>query len=124
MLLDTWAWVELFSGSPKGRALRRRLDGLSLFVSVLSLAELAAWCTRNGRESAGYLKAVKRAASVVHLDEETAEDAGNALPELRKRAPGIGMIDALLYAQAVGFGIPFLTGDPHFKRLEGVHFVN
>lgn len=123
MLLDTWAWVEMFSGSAKGRALRRTLGGLSLFVSVLSLAELSAWCARNGRDSSPYLKAVKRAASVIHLDEETAEAAGNALPRLRKRAHGIGMIDALIYAQAVGLGVQLVTGDPHFKRLEGVEFV-
>ena len=92
-------------------------------MSVLSLAEVSDWCTRNGADPLKHLVQMKRIASVLTVNEEIAEKAGSSLKLLRSKAAGIGMIDAIIYSQAATAGMKVLTGDPHFENLQGVEFI-
>ncbi len=123
MLVDSWAWVEMFERTPLGIAARRAIQGKELHTSVLSVAEVSNWCAREDRDPDEYVDAIKKASTLLFFDAEMAQEAGTKLSHLRKISPGMGMIDALIYAQAVSAGLPLLTGDPHFKNLPGVQFV-
>ena len=123
MLLDTWAWVEMFERSPAGARIRGRLKGAGVYASVLSLAEIAFWCERNGKRPKAYTGAVKKAAAILDATPQACETAGRNLLKMRKLSPGIGMIDAIIYAQAVTNGIELVTGDAHLKPLPGVAFI-
>ena len=123
MLIDSWAWVEMFKESSKGIRIRKLIENFPLSVSALTLAEIADWCVRNSKDPASYLNAIKENASILIVDPETAEKAGRSLNSLRKLSSGIGMVDAILYSQAVAVQMPFLTGDPHFKEFDNVLFI-
>ena len=123
MLIDSWVWVELFEGSQKGAKARELMRGEKLYASALTLAEIAFWCMRSDRNPKQYLDAIKSNAVILSVDEITAETAGRVLANLRKKAPGMGMVDAILYVQAIASGVPLLTGDEHFKNLDGVQFI-
>jgi len=47
MLLDTSAWIELFQGTEKGKAVGEITNGKILYVSILTIAELKLWALRN-----------------------------------------------------------------------------
>ncbi len=123
MFLDTWSWVEFFRGTEKGAIVRDMIDGKKLCTSILTLAEIANWCARNGLDRIGYIKEITETATIINLDEHRATEAGSRLVEWRKIANEMGLIDALIYTQAVCAGMPLLTGDPHFKKLANVEFV-
>ncbi len=124
MILDSWAWVEYFLGSPSGKKVRQFILGKDLCCSVLSIAEVADWCVRNGLDSRKYLETITALATVLVFDSEMAEKAGNSLAGLKRNSPGIGMVDAIIYAQALSAGLLLVTGDRHFEGLPGVHFVD
>ncbi|HII53830.1 hypothetical protein AUJ13_03860 [Candidatus Micrarchaeota archaeon CG1_02_49_24] len=90
----------------------------------MSLAELACWLERNHATAPeAYINTVKESSTILDITEEIATGAGKNLCELRKTAPDFGMIDAIIYTQAASSGIQLLTGDPHFKKLANVEFV-
>lgn len=123
VLVDSWAWIEAFSQTPKSAAAREELEKGNLLTSTLALAEVAWWCSRNGKDPKPYLNAIKENATILGVEPEVAEMAGNQLLRLRKAAPGIGMVDAIIYLTARAENLPFLTGDPHFRNLPGVEFI-
>jgi len=123
VLVDSWAWIELFKKSPSCHEIERLLRGRKLFASVLSLAEVAHWCSRNFVPAEEYLKAIKENATILFVHDEIAGEAGIRLSRLKNISPGFGMIDSIIYTQAISTGLPLLTGDPHFKNLPGVEFI-
>ncbi len=124
MLLDSWAWVEILTDSPKGRAIRRLMSRTQAYASSLSLAEIAFWCKRSGKDPDQYLGAMKDAAAVIDVYPGICEIAGKSLQALRQASPGIGMIDAIIYSQALASGLTLVTGDKHFRGLPNVEFVS
>jgi predicted nucleic acid-binding protein len=123
MLVDSWAWIEVFEDSDTGRKAADMMEGKGLHVSILTLAELANWCVKGGKSPSPYLHAIRKNCAILPLNEEEAELAGSSLKGLRQKAPGIGIVDALIYTQAVSKGMQVLTGDPHFKSLPEVVFL-
>lgn len=123
MLLDSWAWIELFEDAKNAGIIREEIAGRQAFTSVLNLAEVSVWCARNNKDSRPYLQAIKENSIILSLDWQIAEKAGSVLVELRKKSSGIGLIDAMIYSQAAANGMPVLTGDPHFINLPNVKFI-
>lgn len=123
LLIDSWAWIEYFRGTPEGGLVKQLIQGRELLSSILTLAEIANWCERESLEPAYYIQSVKNLSGIIPLDEEIAETAGRMLTRLRQTSPGIGMIDALIYTQAAASRTELLTGDPHFKNLHGVIYI-
>ena len=123
MLLDSWAWIEFFKGTPQGEKVKQLIQNRHIYTSCLNIAEVAHWCKKNNKSAEEYLAAIKSRAAVLLIEEKTCQDAGSTLVELRKKSPGIGMIDALIYAQAISAGIFVLSGDPHFRNLQDVEFI-
>ncbi len=124
MLLDSWAWVEMFKDTLKGRKVRKTIGESTIFLSVLNIAEVADWCVREGKNPKAYVTAMKENTNLLIIDEEIAETAGNAISSLRKQSPGIGLIDVLIYSLAQSAQMPLVTGDPHFRNLTGVEFID
>lgn len=116
--------MELFEGKESGKKIKEIIYGKDLFTSVLTLAEISVWCIRNKREPSEFLFTVKNVSTIVLLSEEVSEKAGQILTELRKTSPGIGLIDAIIYTQAMSYGLNVISGDPHFSNLENVEFID
>jgi len=124
MMLDSWVWIEFFKEGPRSQAIGDLILGKDLFTSVLSLAEVSFWLSCNGiQRPETYLQKIRKNSTVLFLDEIVAEQAGATLPSLRRRAKDLGMVDALIYTQAQSSQMPLVSGDPHFKELQDVHFI-
>jgi predicted nucleic acid-binding protein len=94
-----------------------------VLTSALSLAEIAHWCNRNGKEASPYLQAMRQSSIILSVSDELAEKAGLNLAGFRQTSPGIGMVDAIIHATAESVSNLLLTGDPHFRNLPGVEFI-
>ncbi len=124
MLLDSWVWVEFFKNGARAKVIRDLIVGRDLFTSVLSMAEVSFWLSLNDvANPKAYLDQIRQNSTILFLDEAVAEHAGAVLPALRKQVQGIGLVDALIYAQAQSSQMPLVSGDPHFKGLQDVQFI-
>lgn len=123
MWIDSWAWIEFFKGSENGKKIREKLKDITPKTSVLTIAEVGNWCTKGNKNPEIYYAAIRNASEVIPVDTQDAQRAGSALKKIRETAPGMGMIDALIYAQAMHANVPVLTGNPHFRNLPDVEFI-
>lgn len=123
MLLDTWAFTEIFYGSEAGEKIRKSLPATGVYASVLTLAEIAFWCEREGRDAKEHVDAIRITAAILDVTPENCQEAGKNLVNMRKISPGMGMIDAIIFTQAKANNLEIVTGDSHFKPFPGVRFI-
>ena len=121
MLLDTYAWIELFIGSAKGRKVEETIrKGTKIYTSILTLAEIIPWCFRNQKNPDTIIKIIRDYSEILDLNEEIVRIAGKMNFEIKKNIKDFGMIDSLIYATAQIYSLKLLTGDKHFRNLDDV----
>lgn len=69
------------------------------------------------------LSFVGTSSEVVPLDENLARRAGEMDFLMKKRIRGWPIADSIIYATAKSRSAEVVTGDPHFKGLDGVFFL-
>jgi len=116
LLLDTYAWVEFFNGTKKGKKVKAILEKENCFTSAICLAELSEWIERENLDRKEKMHEVKALSSILGLDLETLELAGLLKVQKRKQEKGFGLIDAIILATAKIHGLKIVTGDKHFKQ--------
>lgn len=119
VLFDTWAWWELFGGTPLGRRLRKRYlraRAVSVHTSAITCGELTAKLVRLGQESrVQEVMATLRMRSRLHdVTPEIAEEAGRLRAVLRRAEPDAGLADAIILATARSIGALVISDDSAF----------
>ncbi|MBI2598188.1 MAG: PIN domain-containing protein [Candidatus Diapherotrites archaeon] len=115
MLLDTYAWIELFNGTIKGFKVKEIIAGNQCFTSAISIAELSEWIEKNKLNREHIFHVVKNLSTIIEVNQEQLETAGVLKIEKRKAFKDFGLIDAIILATAKQYGLPILTGDKHFE---------
>jgi predicted nucleic acid-binding protein len=119
MLLDSFAWMEYFMGTPKGEKVRRFVeDNSQLYTSPIVIAEIYSKSRRtdgNAQERTDFI--IKRCAIVV-LDEKIAIEAAKIHAENKVKTLDFGLADAIILASARSRNMKVMTGDSHFKNFE------
>ena len=121
ILVDTYAWIEIFQGSPWGRqALACMEQGAPLAVSVLTLYELQ---YRLGylfgdKKTASLLKTILSHAEAIPVDRQIAVAAGTIKSIQKKKGSAMGAVDCMILATARMRGLKILSGDRHFSGIE------
>jgi len=125
MLLDTYAWVEFFKGTNKGKEVKEILKKERCYTSIISIAELVEWCLKNNLETkiGEYIKNINKISIILNLDEEIVLLAGKINHERKKKIKGWGMIDSLISATSISYNLNILTGDIHFKDLSNAKIL-
>lgn len=118
MLLDTYAWIEYFLGSKKGKKVKRMLKEAECFTSAISLAEISYWLAKN-KSNQEKLSLVKNFSTVLSLDNDLLEAAGRISYQKKQDIKDFGLIDAIILATSKAYGLPVVTGDKHFEKEEG-----
>ena len=126
VLVDSWAWIEYFKGSEAGEKVKELLENSQekVVVSVIIIAEVYNSFLRdysppnNKRYAEASRKAMKERSYVYDVDEEIAVDSAKVKHEKKW-----GLGDSIIYATAKREGALVLTGDPHFKGLNEVIFL-
>lgn len=126
IVADAYAWVELFSGSPKGEFAKKKMEEAEAVITPDTvLAEVARKYLREGvkEETTRHrLSTILEASEPAYVDDEIAIKAGMACLQLEKRAKERGLrkpslFDALVLAVARKNHGKVLTGDEHFEGL-------
>ena len=122
VLVDSWAWVEFFTGSKIGETVKTYVmdEDQEIIISSINLAEIyrLALDRFDERTAEKRRRAMISRCYLIPVDEEIAIKGARFRHE---RDWGLG--DALIYATAIGDGAKVLTGDPHFKGLKDVIFL-
>ncbi len=126
IVADAYAWVELFSGSQKGKLVKTKMEEAETIITPDSvLAEVARKYLREGieeRKVRQRLSTILEASEPAYIDDEVAIEAGNAYLQLEAKAKKLGLkkpslFDALVLAIARRADGKVLTVDEHFKGL-------
>jgi len=78
---------------------------------------------RREQEMRQVMSFVELTTEAIPLDTTLAIKAGEIYFFMKKRIKGWPMADSIIYATAQENGAKIVTGDPHFKGLEGVIFT-
>ena len=120
MLLDTYAWIEIFLDTEKGKKATQLTKNKRIYTSVVTLSEIISWCLRNNQNAQKFLSLIKENSIIIYINDDVAEIAGTLNFEIKKKEKSFGMIDSLIYATAQIYSLKLLTGDKHFRNLDDV----
>jgi len=127
IVFDAYAWVEYALDSPKAEVVARYLEGASeAFTPASALAELNESMLRHGIRRdviRRILTFVKSKTVIAEIDADIAEVAGEVNFRRKKIVKDWGMLDSFAYAVARVRKGKVLTGDPHFKGIDGVIYI-
>jgi len=120
-LVDSWAWIEYWSGAAHSDEAAAYIEGEEeAVVSAINLAEIYHWVLLHYDEKTAeeWLATVKRRCFVVPVGEEIAVEAAR----IRHRTK-TALADSIILATAEEAGARILTGDPNFKAMRGVIYI-
>jgi len=132
IVVDTYAWIELFIGSNKGEIVREAIAKANeVFVPDIVLTEIARKYLREGESEEVVrqrIEWVTDIARIVAIDENTAMLSGIVYMELveKSKVEGTskpGLADAIVLATTRTLEAKVVTGDKHFKGLNEVIWV-
>lgn len=121
ILIDTYAWMEIFCGSPWGQRALARLENQSpQAISVLTLYELQYRLEHlyGEKKTATLLDIVVANTEVLPVDSRIAVDAGRIKAGQKREGSSIGAVDCLILATARAYRLKILTGDRHFAGFD------
>lgn len=126
IVVDTYAWIEVFLGSQKGAIVKEALEeAADVYTPDVVLAEIARKYLREGIEETlvgERLRVVSSASVVTPIDSEVALSAGRVYSELVEKARkeklrDPSLFDAIVLATARSYQARLVTGDEHFRNL-------
>ena len=123
ILIDTYAWIEIFQNSPWGReALTCIEENSPRAISVLTLYELQYRLSDlYGKEkTAALLATILSNTEVLPVDAPVAMAAGTIKAEQKRAGSSMGAVDCMILATARIHKLKLLTGDRHFTGLDDV----
>ncbi|BCU71585.1 hypothetical protein KN1_28820 [Stygiolobus caldivivus] len=132
IVMDSYAWVEFFIGSEKGKKVLTFMSSADEIITPdLVLAELARKYVREGFEENSVrerLKFVEENSVVVCIDRELSVLSANAYLELLDKAKKEGknkpsITDSILLTLGRKYNAKVVTGDELFRDMEEVIFL-
>jgi predicted nucleic acid-binding protein len=122
VLVDSWAWIEYFQGTVAGKKVREVIENpeQKIIVSTINIAEVYNAFLRDYDESSAETarKTIRQRSYVIDVTEEIAIASAKIKHELKW-----GLGDSIIYATARREGALILTGDPHFKEIKEVIYL-
>ena len=125
-LIDTYAWVEYFIGSEKGKVVKQLLEEENniIFTPECGLAELKGWAIREKLDFDELYHIVRKLSSIQSVTTSDWLEAASIRSEMRKTMKDFGMMDSLIVAQQKRLGCKVISGDPHFEHIENAIFLS
>jgi predicted nucleic acid-binding protein len=126
IVIDAYAWLELFMGSEKGQEVKEILENADeTYTPGTVLAEIARKYIREGADEKtvdARLEAIVSASNITHVDAGIALEAARCYVELltyakRSNLSTPSLFDAIVMATGRLLESKILTGDEHFKNL-------
>ena len=121
-LFDTYAWIEMIKGTPKGiQASKLIEDEKNTIVAMDAVfGELFSWAMRNGHDPGEAFLMVQNNAHVFETYSNIWIEGAGYKETARKKHPAFGLVDGMLLAVQNVTGATIVTGDRHFKGMKKV----
>ncbi len=117
-VIDSYAWIEYFRGTPAGKAASKYIETNSSGTSTLTLAELREKYLRERWDFfEDDLNFMTTRSTVVTVDRSIALLAGEINHERKQVRKDWGMADSIILATARNGAAKVVTGDNHFEGL-------
>ena len=126
IVVDSYAWVEIFQGSEKGQsALKVILDSELVITPEIVLAEISRKYFREGAKEhviRSRIRTISQSSELSQIDEAIAVESGRSYLEIalfakKARSKKPSLFDAIVLATARVNNANVLTGDLHFRDL-------
>jgi predicted nucleic acid-binding protein len=126
IVVDAYAWIEVFLGSEKGRKVKEILERADeVFTPDTVLAEIARKYLREGadeRTTDARLETITTASNVTQIDAKVALEAARCYRQLAANArkcklKSPSLFDAIVLAVGRVVKAKIVTGDEHFRNL-------
>ena len=126
IVIDAYAWIELFTGSEKGLEVKEILENADeIYTPGTVLAEIARKYIREGADEKtvdARLEVVASASNITHVDIGIALEATRCYIELatctkKSKLKTPSLFDAIVLATGRLLKSKIVTGDEHFKNL-------
>jgi len=125
IVIDAYAWIEIFIGSEKGKIAKNKLEEVTeAYTPDTVLAEVARKYLRekvNQQTTRDRLRIITESSDIVPINTETALEAAKCYMELSDEAKKRGLrdpslFDAIVYSTAKILEAKILTGDEHLRH--------
>ena len=116
-LVDSFAWIEYFSGSAAGARAKSFIEGSRGITPTIVIAELSEKYQRERLAFDEDLDFIISRTRVVPLDTAIAEKAGVLNHERKRKVRRWGLADSIVLATAREHKARIVTGDEHFRDL-------
>jgi len=132
VVIDSFAWVEIFIGSKKGEAARDVIqEAEEAYTPDIVLAEIARKYKREGADVqtiSERLMVIEEISEVVPVDREIAVESADCYMLLaekarREKLRPPSLFDAIVLATARTMKAKIVTGDQHFRGLDETLWV-
>jgi predicted nucleic acid-binding protein len=126
IVIDSYAWIELFSGTEKGRKVKDIIENSEeIYTPDIVLAEIARKYLRESEEKMiinSRLESITAASTITAIDAKLAFEAAKCYLELMENARKLklntpGLFDAIILATCRLLESKIVTGDEHFRNL-------
>jgi len=126
IVIDAYAWVEIFIGSKKGDKAREELKKADeTYTPDVVMAEIARKYLREGIEEQTVLerlKTIEETLDIAPIDKDVALESAKCYMQLSEKAKTEGLkppslFDAIVLATARLLNAKVVTGDEHFKGM-------
>jgi PIN domain nuclease of toxin-antitoxin system len=125
-VIDSYAWLAYFMGTVAGAKAKTIIESSEEKITpTICLAEVYGKTLKvEGKETAENQRIfIKEKSVLAPLDELIALEATKTNNKMKKEIDGWGLADSIVFATGVIKKADIVTGDEHFKKLEGVHFI-
>ena len=123
MLLDSFAWIEFFSGTQIGRKVEETLNEKTCYMSLISLAEISEFCSKTGLDLDKSFEKIATLSIILPFNPEVCILSGKVNFQRKKIIKGWGMVDSIILTTALVNNLEILTGDKHFEDLPNVEMI-
>jgi predicted nucleic acid-binding protein len=126
-VIDSYAWIEYFMGTPKGEKVRPIIDCSDEKITpTICLAEVYSKTLRvENQELAEKQRSfIKEKSLLVSLDETITVEAAKIQNRMNKEIDGWGLADSIVYATGIVKKAEVVTGEKHFMNLKNVIFID
>ncbi len=127
VVFDAHAWVEYALDSPNAELMAEKLSSAQQALTPATvLGELKEAMLRQNiprQKISAILHYIKNKSTVIDINAEIAEKAGEINFKHKRRTKDWGMLDSIVYAVAITKKGQVITGDPHFKNLRNTIYI-
>lgn len=127
IIFDAHAWVEYALDGHNAQLIAEKLSSAQQnFTPATVIGELKEAMLRHNiprQKISAIIQYIKNKSTIVDINAEIAEKAGEINFKNKKRIKDWGMLDSIVYAVVATKKGKVITGDPHFKNLRNVIYI-